>query len=69
MFQEHYRGATAGKSEIYQHKDKLNISIKICKSVEDAKVLEANLIRKYNTVKNGWNDDRYDDYIYNQKIL
>ena len=58
--QEHWRGASAGKTELYQHRDKINISIKPCDSVEEAKELEAKLIRQYDTVNNGWND-RYED--------
>jgi len=58
--QEHWRGASAGKGSLYQHKDKINITLKPCDSVEQAKQLEAKLIRQYNTVENGWND-RYED--------
>ena len=57
---EHYRGDSNGKSELYQYRDKLVIQIKVCNSVEEAKQLEAQLIRKYNTVEEGWND-RYED--------
>ncbi len=57
--QEHWRGASAGKGDIYKHRDKINLTIKPCDSVEKAKKMEANLIRKYNTVEKGWND-RYE---------
>ncbi len=58
--QEHWRGASAGKGDLYRHRDRINISIKPCNSVEEAKQLEASLIRQYDTVSNGWND-RYED--------
>jgi len=58
--QEHWRGASAGKGSLYKHRDKINISLKPCNSVEEAKQLEASLIRQHNTVENGWND-RYED--------
>jgi len=57
---EHYRGDPNGKSELYKYRDKLVIQIKTCNSVEEAKQLEAKLIRKYDTVENGWNN-RYED--------
>ena len=58
--QEHYRGASAGKRELYENRNKINLTIKPCSSVEEAKKLEAELIRKYDTVENGWNL-RYED--------
>lgn len=58
--QEHFRGANTGKREMFEHRDKINVTIKPCDSVEKAKNMEARLIRKYNTVKNGWND-KYED--------
>ena len=58
--QEHWRGASAGKGSLYEHKDKINITLQLCNSVDQAKQLEAKLIRQYNTVENGWND-RYED--------
>lgn len=58
--QEHYRGAANGKPELFQHRDELTVTIKICQTVEEAKALEARLIRLYDTVANGWNL-RYED--------
>jgi excinuclease UvrABC nuclease subunit len=58
--QEHWRGASAGKGNLYQHRDSIDISIKPCSSVDEAKQLEARLIRQHDTVANGWND-RYED--------
>lgn len=58
--QEHFRGATAGKREMFKYRDKINVTIKPCDSVEKAKKIEARLIRKYNTVENGWNN-KYED--------
>ena len=57
--QEHWRGATAGKSELHKHRDKIQITLKPCSSVNEAKKMEADLIKKYDTVENGWND-RYE---------
>ncbi len=54
--QEHWRGASAGKSELYKYRDKIQIILKPCNSIEEAKQKEAKLIRKYDTVQNGWND-------------
>lgn len=58
--QEHWRGAAAGNKNIYQYRDKIGVSIRKCSSVEEAKALEARLIRQYDTVANGWNQ-RYED--------
>lgn len=58
--QEHWRGATAGKPELAKHKHDLNVRIIPCKTVDEAKALEAKLIRKHDTVDNGWNL-RYED--------
>ncbi len=58
--QEHWRGASAGKGNLYEYRDKVNVTLKPCNSVDEAKALEAKLIREYDTVKNGWND-RYED--------
>lgn len=53
--QEHWRGAASGKRELFLHRDELNINLHICDTVEEARALEALLIRKYDTVNNGWN--------------
>jgi excinuclease UvrABC nuclease subunit len=58
--QEHWRGAGNCKPELYQYRDKLTVSIKTCETVEEVKRLEGELIRKYNTVEEGWNL-RYED--------
>lgn len=57
--QEHWRGASTGNENLYKYRDTINISIHICNNEEEAKQLEAKLIRQYNTVENGWND-RYE---------
>jgi hypothetical protein len=33
----------------------LTVNLKVCSSVEEAKRLEGQLIRQYNTVEKGWN--------------
>ncbi|MGN4946730.1 GIY-YIG nuclease family protein [Bacillus cereus group sp. MYBK104-1] len=53
--QEHWRGAANCKPELYNHRNQLTVSLHICRTVEEAKALEAKLIRQYNTVENGWN--------------
>jgi excinuclease UvrABC nuclease subunit len=53
--QEHWRGAANCKQELFQHRDEITVSIRTCSSVEEAKRLEAALIRKYDTVNKGWN--------------
>ena len=53
--QEHWRGASAGKGNIYENRDKVNVTLRPCNSIEQAKQLEAKLIRQYDTVDNGWN--------------
>lgn len=58
--QEHWRGAANGKRELYEHRDELTVSVRICQTVEEAKRLEGALIRQHDTVRNGWND-RYED--------
>jgi len=58
--QEHWRGAANCKPELFSYKDQLTVSLKNCATVEEAKALEAKLIRKYNTVVEGWNL-RYED--------
>lgn len=58
--QEHWRGAGNCKPELYNHREELTVSLKTCQTVEEAKSLEARLIREYNTVEDGWNL-RYED--------
>lgn len=58
--QEHWRGAPNCKQELYQHRDEITVSIRVCSSEEEARELEAELIRRYDTVDNGWNL-RYED--------
>lgn len=58
--QEHWRGASTGNKKLYQSRDSVNITINPCNNSENAKKMEATLIRKYNTVTNGWNK-RYED--------
>ena len=58
--QEHWRGAGNCKPELYQYRDQLTVTLKVCSSVEEAKRLEGQLIRQYNTVEKGWNL-RYED--------
>ncbi|WP_130859705.1 GIY-YIG nuclease family protein [Gracilibacillus phocaeensis] len=53
--QEHWRGAANGKPELFSYRDQLTVSLKVCKTVEDAKQLESRLIRQHDTVENGWN--------------
>ncbi len=54
-FQEHWRGAANCKPELHQHKHNLTVSITTCNTVEEAKRLEGELIRTYDTVNSGWN--------------
>lgn len=56
----HYRGAIEGNNKLFKHRDELHIELIPCDSIEDTKRLEAELIRKYNTVEDGWNE-RYED--------
>jgi len=58
--QEHWRGASAGKPELFQYREEITVNLRICSNVEEARALEASLIRKYNTVDKGWNL-RYED--------
>jgi hypothetical protein len=58
--QEHWRGADNCKIELFQNRSKLFTSITLCSSMEEAINLESQLIRKYDTVNNGWNL-RYED--------
>jgi len=58
--QEHWRNATNGNKKIYKYRDQIDVEIRICKTADEAKKLEAKLIRKYNTVEDGWNK-RYED--------
>jgi len=58
--QEHWRGAANCKPGLHKHRKEITVKIRICNSVEEAKELEAKLIRKYDTVENGWNL-RYED--------
>lgn len=58
--QEHWRGAANCKRELFQYRDELTVKMRVCTTVEEARVLEARLIRKYNTVEEGWNL-RYED--------
>lgn len=53
--QEHFRGSSTGKSELFANRDNLNFEIIPCQSVQEAKQLEGLLIEKYNMVENGWN--------------
>lgn len=53
--QEHWRGAANCKPKLYNHRNQLTVSLHICRTVEESKALEAELIRQYNTVENGWN--------------
>lgn len=53
--QEHYRGSSTGKQELNKYKDKLNVHIIPLKSIDEAKKLEAKLIKKYDTVNQGFN--------------
>ena len=52
---EHFRGSRSGKKELFQNRDKVNVEIIPLKSVEAVKKMEAELIRKYDTVTHGWN--------------
>ena len=58
--QEHWRGAANCKPELHKHRKEISVSARICETVEEAKQLEAELIRKHDTVNNGWNL-RYED--------
>ena len=57
---EHFRGSSTGKKELFKYKNEINIAIKKCKSVAEAIAKEAELIKKHNTVKKGWNK-RYEN--------
>lgn len=52
---EHYRGDSNGKPELYQNRDNITTKFIVCDSVSDAKQLEGVLIKKYDTVANGYN--------------
>ena len=53
--QEHYRGGDTGNELLFAHKDEINIEIHTPDTVDEVKELEARLIKKYNTVNDGWN--------------
>jgi hypothetical protein len=57
---EHFRGSSSGKKELFQNKNNLNVQTIPLKSVQEVKQMEASLIRKYDTVANGWNK-RYEN--------
>lgn len=57
---EHWRGAANCKPELFQYREQLTVRLRTCETVEEAKKLEAELIRRYNTVEEGWNL-RYED--------
>jgi len=57
---EHYRGASTGNDNLFAYKNEIHMETYKTDSVESAKKLEAKLIRKYDTVNNGWNK-RYED--------
>lgn len=52
---EHYRGDANGKPELFANKDNITTKIIVCDTVSDAKQLEGVLIKKFDTVENGWN--------------
>jgi excinuclease UvrABC nuclease subunit len=52
---EHFRCDTNGKKELCEYKDELNLEILPLKTVDEAKRMEAKLIKKYDTVESGWN--------------
>ncbi len=58
--QEHWRGAANCKQELFRHKHDITVEIKVCETVAEARQLEGSLIRKHDTVNNGWNL-RYED--------
>ena len=58
--QEHWRGAANCKPELHRHRNKITVQLKVCSTIEEAKRLEGQLIRKYDTVEKGWNL-RYED--------
>ena len=53
--QEHFRGAKAGNKKIFENRDDVDISMVRCESVQQARHTESSLIRKYDTVRSGWN--------------
>lgn len=53
--QEHWRGAANCKPELFRYKDKITVKLVACETVSEAKKLEGQLIRKYDTVEKGWN--------------
>lgn len=53
--QEHWEGISCCKGEIFKHRHRLAVSLIVSQTVEEAKRLEGQLIRKYNTIENGWN--------------
>lgn len=58
--QEHWRGAANCKPELYRHRDEITVTLQTCDTEADARGLESMLIRKHDTVENGWNL-RYED--------
>jgi excinuclease UvrABC nuclease subunit len=58
--QEHWRGATNCKPELHKHRKEISVSTRTCATADEAKELEARLIREHDTVANGWNL-RYED--------
>ena len=58
--QEHYRGAANCKSECHNNRDEIQVTWYTYETEEEARENEAKLIRKYDTVDNGWNL-RYED--------
>lgn len=57
---EHWSGSSNAKREVYKHRSKVKVQLITCMTVHKAKRVEAKLIRKYDTVRNGWNR-RYED--------
>lgn len=53
--QEHWRGAANCKPELHHHRREISVTLRPCQSVAEAKALEAELIRRFNTVEEGWN--------------
>ena len=53
--QEHYRGGHTGSESMFTYKDEINIETITTDTVDEAKELEARLIRKFDTVNDGWN--------------
>lgn len=53
--QEHWRGSANCKKELHKYRHEISVRIKICGTVQEAKALESELIRQYDTVASGWN--------------